>query len=86
MPSATGTPWFSDYDLYLSGEGTHYHAYERMGARLAEADGQRAFTSLCGHPMPAMSASSGTLTDGTRDRMLSDRAARPGYGRGLFRR
>jgi 1,4-alpha-glucan branching enzyme len=41
MPSSTQAPWFSDYDLYLLGEGTHYHAYEKMGAHLAEVDGQR---------------------------------------------
>lgn len=40
MPSSTQTSWFSDYDLYLLGEGTHYHAYEKMGAHLAEVDGQ----------------------------------------------
>jgi 1,4-alpha-glucan branching enzyme len=40
MPSATQAPWFSDYDLYLLGEGTHYHAYEKMGAHLTEVDGQ----------------------------------------------
>jgi FHS family L-fucose permease-like MFS transporter len=42
MPSSTQAPWFSDYDLYLLGEGTHDHAYEKMGAHLAEVDGQRA--------------------------------------------
>ena len=41
MPSATQAPWFSDYDLYLLGEGTHYHAYEKMGAHVTEVDGQR---------------------------------------------
>jgi 1,4-alpha-glucan branching enzyme len=41
MPSSIHAPWFSDYDLYLLGEGTHYHAYEKMGAHLAEVDRQR---------------------------------------------
>jgi len=41
MPSSTRAPWFSDYDLYLLGEGTHYQAYEKMGAHVAEVDGQR---------------------------------------------
>jgi 1,4-alpha-glucan branching enzyme len=41
MPSSTQAPWFSDYDLYLLGEGMHYYAYEKMGAHIAEADGQR---------------------------------------------
>src|SRR5580658_2704052 len=30
----------SEYDLYLIGEGTHAQAYERLGAHLAESDGQ----------------------------------------------
>ena len=40
MPSTTRAPWFSDYDLYLLGEGTHYRAYEKMGAHLGEVAGQ----------------------------------------------
>ena len=41
MPSTTRAPWISDYDLYLLGEGTHYRAYEKMGAHLGEVAGQR---------------------------------------------
>ena len=41
MPDSTQAPWLSDYDLYLLGEGTHYHAYEKMGAHLGEQDGRR---------------------------------------------
>ena len=40
MASTTQAPWFSDYDLYLLGEGTHYRAYEKMGAHLVEVAGQ----------------------------------------------
>jgi 1,4-alpha-glucan branching enzyme len=32
---------FSDYDLYLSGEGTQYLAYERFGAHVREIEGVR---------------------------------------------
>jgi 1,4-alpha-glucan branching enzyme len=31
----------SEFDLYLLGEGTHYRAYEKLGAHLAEKDGRR---------------------------------------------
>jgi 1,4-alpha-glucan branching enzyme len=40
MPSSTQAQWLSDYDLYLLGEGTHYRAYEKMGAHLGEAAGR----------------------------------------------
>ena len=40
MPSTTQAPWLSDYDLYLLGEGTHYRAYEKMGAHLGEVAGR----------------------------------------------
>ncbi len=35
----THSPFLTDFDLYLWGEGTHYRAYEKMGAHLAERDG-----------------------------------------------
>jgi 1,4-alpha-glucan branching enzyme len=41
MLSSMQGPWLSDYDLYLLGEGTHYRAYEKMGAHLGEAAGRR---------------------------------------------
>src|SRR5664279_3307866 len=41
MQSSTQAPWLSDYDLYLLGEGTHYRAYEKMGAHLGEVNGRR---------------------------------------------
>src|SRR5579863_9623090 len=34
VPSA-----FSDFDLYLFGQGKHYRIYEKMGAHLREVDG-----------------------------------------------
>src|SRR5665213_1400424 len=33
--------WLSDDDLYLLGQGTHYRAYEKMGAHLGEVTGER---------------------------------------------
>ena len=33
--------WLSDEDLSLLGQGTHYRAYEKMGAHLGEINGQR---------------------------------------------
>src|SRR5947209_19920164 len=30
---------FSDFDLYLFGQGKHYRIYEKMGAHLREVDG-----------------------------------------------
>jgi 1,4-alpha-glucan branching enzyme len=34
-------PLLTDYDLYLSGEGTHYLKYEKQGAHVREIDGVR---------------------------------------------
>jgi 1,4-alpha-glucan branching enzyme len=31
----------TEFDLYLIGEGTHYRAYEKLGAHLTERDGRR---------------------------------------------
>ena len=31
----------SEFDLYLLGEGTHYRAYEKLGAHLTQRDGRR---------------------------------------------
>ena len=31
----------SEFDLYLLAEGTHYRAYEKLGAHLTEKDGKR---------------------------------------------
>lgn len=33
-------PLFSDLDLFLHGEGTHYRSYEKLGAHLASDNGQ----------------------------------------------
>ena len=32
--------WFTDYDIYLFAEGTHYHSYEKLGAHFAQQNGQ----------------------------------------------
>jgi len=32
-------PSLGDVDLYLAGEGSHYHLYERLGAHMSEMDG-----------------------------------------------
>ncbi len=34
-------PLLTDYDLYLSGEGTHYQKYEKLGAHVREMAGVR---------------------------------------------
>ena len=41
MPVSIQTPWLTDYDLYLFGEGTHHRAYEKLGAHCGEVDGRR---------------------------------------------
>jgi len=41
METSAQTPWLTDYDLYLFGEGTHLRAYEKLGAHLSETDGRR---------------------------------------------
>ncbi|MCH2131321.1 MAG: 1,4-alpha-glucan branching protein GlgB [Pirellulaceae bacterium] len=32
-------PYLTEYDLYLFGEGTHWHIYDKLGAQLREIDG-----------------------------------------------
>ena len=34
-------PLLTEYDLYLSGEGTHYLKYEKQGAHVREINGVR---------------------------------------------
>ncbi len=34
-------PKLTDFDLFLHGKGTHYRAYEKLGAHLLEEDGQK---------------------------------------------
>jgi 1,4-alpha-glucan branching enzyme len=41
MEASIQTPWLSDYDLYLFGEGTHLRAYEKLGAHQGEVEGRR---------------------------------------------
>jgi len=40
-PYAFKTPLFSDYDVYLFGEGNHHRIYEKMGAHITTVDGVR---------------------------------------------
>jgi len=56
MLSSTQAPWLSDYDLYLLGEGTHYRAYQKMGAHLGEVDGRRGVHFAVWLPTPSRSA------------------------------
>ena len=35
------SPFLTEFDAHLFGEGTHYRTYEKLGARLAEVDGTR---------------------------------------------
>lgn len=37
--TTTLTPFLTDYDLYLWGEGTHYRIYEKLGAHVIDQDG-----------------------------------------------
>jgi 1,4-alpha-glucan branching enzyme len=39
MP-AIMTPFLTDYDLYLHGEGNHHRLYQKLGAHITEQDGQ----------------------------------------------
>ncbi len=41
MGASTQTPWLTDYDLYLFGEGTHVRAYNKLGAHPGEMEGRR---------------------------------------------
>src|SRR5258707_999770 len=41
MATSTQTPWLTDYDFYLFGEGTHVRAYEKLGAHPGEMGSQR---------------------------------------------
>ena len=50
-------PVLTDYDLYLSGEGTHYLKYEKLGAHVREIAGvQRRAFRACGRPTRSASA------------------------------
>src|SRR4051812_18333982 len=37
--TAVATATLTDFDVHLWSEGTHYRAYEKLGAHLAERDG-----------------------------------------------
>ncbi len=40
MPKITKTPFVTEYDQYLFGDGTHYEIYKKLGAHLAKKNGQ----------------------------------------------
>ncbi|MCR5269009.1 MAG: 1,4-alpha-glucan branching protein GlgB [Lachnospiraceae bacterium] len=40
MPKITKTPFITEYDQYLFGDGTHYEIYNKLGAHLAKKNGQ----------------------------------------------
>ncbi|MBR3643357.1 MAG: 1,4-alpha-glucan branching protein GlgB [Parasporobacterium sp.] len=40
MPKITQTPFITEYDQYLFGDGTHYEIYKKLGAHLAKKNGQ----------------------------------------------
>ncbi|MCR4683991.1 MAG: 1,4-alpha-glucan branching protein GlgB [Lachnospiraceae bacterium] len=40
MPKITKTPFITEYDQYLFGDGTHYEIYKKLGAHLAKKNGQ----------------------------------------------
>lgn len=42
-PAASERPWcaVTDMDQYLFGQGTHYEIYKKLGAHLAEKDGEK---------------------------------------------
>ncbi len=40
MPKITKTPFITEYDQYLFGNGTHYEIYKKLGAHLTKKDGQ----------------------------------------------
>ena len=47
----------TDFDLHLLGEGTHYRAFDKLGAhRIAVGSTTSASTSPCGRPTPIASA------------------------------
>src|SRR4051794_26126534 len=39
MTATTLSPFLTDYDLYLLGEGNHRRIYEKLGAHVIEQDG-----------------------------------------------
>ena len=36
--------YFTEYDMYLFGQGTHYDIYRKLGAHPAEENGQKVLT------------------------------------------
>ncbi len=39
FPTQSQTQWFTDFDKYLLGEGTHFKSYEKLGSHLGVKDG-----------------------------------------------
>ena len=70
----------TEHDIYLFREGTHFRAYEKLGApppRPRAGRTMRAPISRCGPRTPRASRSWATSTAGTRDRIRSRPAATP---------
>ena len=52
----TFPPQIADFDMYLFGEGKHWHVYRVLGAHPHERGWRAAYCSLPGRPMPSGSA------------------------------
>ena len=52
MTNTTATPFLTDYDLYLLGEGTHRRIYEKLGAHVISRDGTVGTNFAVWRPMP----------------------------------
>ena len=71
----------TDFDLHLFGEGTHYRAFEKLGAhRITVGLDRPACTSRCGRRTPIASASSATSTAGTAACIRCGCSRRPASG------
>ena len=57
MRLSSKASWLSGYDLYLLGEGTHFRAYEKMGAHPGEFAGRRGVHFVHRWPAPILSPS-----------------------------
>ena len=75
-----------DFDLHLFGEGTHYRAFEKLGAHRIQRRARRpACISRCGRRTPIASASSATSTAGTDACTRCGCSSRPASGRSSSR-
>ena len=75
----------TDFDLHLFSEGTHYRAWEKLGAHRADDRRRRpACTSPSGRPTRSASASSATSTGGTAACTRCGGSCRRASGRSSF--